>query len=339
MKIMNSIRKIGENIKNSPYFKGSVTYDEPMNVHTTMKVGGKAGAYIVPEDALSAAVVIQVCKKNEVRLVVLGGGSNVVVSDDGIDGVVLSTEGLNEISFTSERKAVELADAPWKSGVLAKVFCGAGAAMNDITSFCACHSLWGLSCFAGLPGTAGGAAYMNARCYEKEASDVIADVFYINMDKIDVNACVDIAELQEIYHNNKSDWSYKHSPFVDKNVLIVGVSFFCAAVDESDAQALILSRNSKYIEDRTGKGHFKAPSAGSVFKNNRAFGKPSGMLVDEAGLKGLVIGGAQITPWHGNFIVNNGGATSADIKNLVDVARNKVKDMTGFVLEPEIIFI
>ncbi|MBR1912631.1 MAG: UDP-N-acetylmuramate dehydrogenase [Treponema sp.] len=333
---MNSIREIGENIKDSPYFSGEVSYDVPMNEHTTMKVGGKASAYIVPHDAVSAAIVVQECKKNAVRLVVLGGGSNVVVSDDGI---VLSTERMNAISFCSEQKKVGLDGAPWKSGTLVRVSCGAGALMNDIVAFCASHGLWGLSCFAGLPGTAGGAAYMNARCYEKEASDVIASVTFLNFDKIVANTDIKVAEFQEIYHNNRVDWSYKCSPFVAKNILIVGVDFYCIAVEGKDVSDVIFAKNDAYVHDRIVKGHFKAPSAGSVFKNNRAFGKPSGMLVDEAGLKGFSVGGAQITPWHGNFIINTGTATASDVGKLVDVARERVRNMTGFVLEPEIIFI
>ena len=336
---MNSIRKIGENIKNSTFFKGLISYDEPMERHTTMKVGGKAKVYIVPEDAISAAVVVQECKKNDVRLVVLGGGSNVIVADEGIDGVVLSTEGIKDISFCSEHREIQLDDAPWKTGTLVKVSCGAGASMNDIVDFCASNALWGMSCFAGLPGTAGGAAYMNARCYEKEASDVVSEVSYINLDKFNVNAKLNVAEFVEMYHNSKIDWSYKSSPLAVGHNLIVGVSFLCVAVEDDKAPELIFEQNRKYIEDRTAKGHFKAPSAGSVFKNNRAFGKPSGMLVDEAGLKGFTIGGAQITPWHGNFIINTGNATASDIRKLVETARNRVKEMTGFVLEPEIIFI
>ncbi|MCR5762493.1 MAG: UDP-N-acetylmuramate dehydrogenase [Treponema sp.] len=336
---MNRIREIGENIKDHPCFKGTVCYDEPMAGHTTMKVGGRASVYVVPQDPGSAAAVVLECRKNAVPLVILGGGSNVVVSDDGIDGVVLSTTGLNELSFGYEPDTVELKDLPWKKGTLVKIKCGAGTSMNDVVSFCAEKGLLGMSCFAGLPGTVGGAAYMNARCYNKEASDVISEVTYINLDKLTSNADIDIANFLEIYHNTKEDWGYKRSPFASGNFLIVSVDFLCTAVEGKDVRDFILSENAIYVNDRTSKGHFKAPSAGSVFKNNRAFGKPSGMLVDEAGLKGLAIGGAQITPWHGNFIINKGNASASDIKKLVDVAVSKVKEMTGFVLEPEIIFI
>lgn len=100
----------------------------------------------------------------------------------------------------------------------------------------------------------------------------------------------------------------------------------------------ITALNAKYVHDRELKGHFRAPSAGSVFKNDRSIGKPSGVLVDEAGLKGLRIGGALVAPWHGNFIINTGSATSADIAELVKAVQETVRQKTGFTLKPEIIF-
>ena len=103
--------------------------------------------------------------------------------------------------------------------------------------------------------------------------------------------------------------------------------------------AFVREQNRHFVLDRREKGHFNAPSAGSVFKNNRAFGKPSGMLVDEAGLKGLSVGGAQVAPWHGNFIINTGSARAADIRELVARVQRAVESRTGFMLEPEIIFV
>jgi UDP-N-acetylmuramate dehydrogenase len=155
----------------------------------------------------------------------------------------------------------------------------------------------------------------------------------------------------KVYHNNNGgvEWSYKHSPFMDKNVFITQVvlelipaykNFFIqnepipAEIKES-----IRRDSDHFINDRKQKGHFLAPSAGSVFKNNRLFGKPSGVIVDEAGLKGLSVGGAQVAPWHGNFIINNGNAMANDVRGLVQTVQRKVKDSTGFSLETEIIFV
>ena len=342
-KFMNSIREIGENIKNSPHFKGGLRYGEELAPHTTMRVGGAAAVFAEPEDALSAALVIQMTLAAGARLLVLGGGSNLVVSDAGYDGVVLSTSRLGGIGHTLGGLVAldepELAEHGLFEGRRAVLHCGAGVSFDSICAYCAEHGLWGLSFFSGLPGSAGGAAFMNARCYGKEASDVLLDAAYINIEEFCINGAFEVDDFQKIYHNEKSDWSYKHSPFMEKYALVTSVDFSCIAVESGRVRELIQSKNDFYVQDRKSKGHFSAPSAGSVFKNNRAFGKPSGQLIDEAGLKGVVHGGAQVAPWHGNFIINQGHATAADIKELVEIVRQKVLQKTGFGLETEIIFV
>ena len=207
--------------------------------------------------------------------------------------------------------------------------------MQDVAEFCAEHGLTGLEDFAGLPGTAGGAVFMNARCYEKSISDILisASVLYFSE-----KGCT----IKE-YECRQEEWGYKRSPFQPQNKryaelnddrpVIVSATFLTAQGDT----ALIRSTMESRIADRTAKGHFKLPSAGSVFKNNHAFGKPSGQLIDEAGLRGLQIGGAQVAPWHGNFIVNTGSATARDVMELIAIIQKRVKDRTGFKLEPEII--
>ncbi len=340
---MNSIREIGENIKDSPHFKGAVRYDEELAPHTTMRVGGPAAVFVEPEDALSSALAVCAAAKAGARLFVLGGGSNLVVNDTGFAGVVLSTSRLGGISHTAGEKIslddAELAAAGVREGRKAVLRCGAGADFAAISAYCAEHGLWGLASFSGLPGTAGGAAFMNARCYGKEAGDVLLEAAYINIEEFYVNQAFEVDDFQKIYHNKKSDWSYKHSPFMEGRTLVTSVAFSCIAVEAEKAAALIRAKNDFYVQDRKAKGHFSAPSAGSVFKNNRAFGKPSGQLVDEAGLKGLVQGGAQVAPWHGNFIINRGQATAADIRSLVEAVKRDVLSRTGFNLETEIIFI
>lgn len=389
----NSIREIGENIKNYRFFEGSVSFDEPMNLHTTMKVGGKAALFIEPADTYSAATAFSLCKAAGISVFTLGGGSNLVVSDDGFDGAVISSRKINRIdrSFVQEDVAAyiaqnttlqtvagsvsnnvssvtgaqatsaNVAQSASASGALSsnipfpqvsgckpavvELWCGAGTRMNDISDYCAKYGIIGLDHFAGLPGTAGGEVYMNARCYEQNIGDVISAVEYI-----------DLSELyggkgpvsSRTYAMNGKDWSYKHSPFQDMHAFVTRVQFKCLCLDsrifdgysaaDPAIQAFVQANNDHYVQDRVTKGHFRAPSAGSVFKNNHDFGKPSGKLVDEAGLKGTAIGGAQIAPWHGNFIINTGKATAADIHALVELAQQKVKKETGFMLEPEIIF-
>ena len=124
---------------------------------------------------------------------------------------------------------------------------------------------------------------------------------------------------------------------MQNDVFITSITFKAVRINSDKKEGISLECE-KYINDRKQKGHFKAPSAGSVFKNNRSFGEPSGILIDKTGLKSTRIGGAQVAPWHGNIIINCGNAKSSDVKALVDLVQEKVRQKTGFTLEPEIIF-
>ena len=317
----NRIRKIVENIKN--LYKGRLLPDEPMSLHTTMKVGGNAELFAEPEDVFSLALVISECKKNFVDFFILGGGSNLIVSDEGFCGVVISMNAFSSIKF--------------ENGI---VVCGSGVETGHAVEFFAENGISGMESFAGLPGTCGGACYMNARCYSNDISSKIKFVEYLDLENFDENSYKFLEKHIKMYHNNKdcAQWTYKHSPFMKKSVVITKVAFKaeeCQLEKISELKAACES----FIKDREQKGHFKAPSSGSVFKNNRDFGEPSGKLIDEAGLKGAKIGGAQIAPWHGNIIINTGNATCSDIKKLVQLAQQKVKERTGFMLECEVVFV
>lgn len=342
----SSIREIVENIKNSQNFIGSVLYDEPMKNHTTFKVGGNASAFLIPDNIYTMEKFLKECKKNNVPYFILGGGSNIVVNDNGIDCAVISMERLNNILIDFGNTT------PDKDGsITVGLGVDAGTTIAEICKFCEDNAITGFENFNGLPGTIGGACYMNARCYEKDISSFIKSVTYINLND-------PYADFKSLAYR-ADDWDYKKSPFQNKKECIIETVWLkgLKALDpqaiipvtkESDIKKdfpetelinIVKTNNEHYINDRIQKGHFKAPSAGSVFKNNHAFGKPSGVLIDEAGLKGTVIGGAQIAPWHGNFIINNGNASAKDIQALVNLAKDKVKQNTGFELENEIIFV
>ena len=358
----NSIREIGENIKNSRFFEGSISFDESMAKHTTMKVGGNAALFIEPADTYSAATVFTCCKDKNIPVFTVGGGSNLVVSDEGFDGAVVSSRKMNRIDISVLEgdsqsllakvndllpQKLESAKLPGCKPCVVEVKCGAGTRMNDVAAFCAKYGIIGMEHFAGLPGTTGGAVFMNARCYDENISDVISSVEYI-----DLSGLYDEAAPKQItgctYVKSDADWEYKHSPFQHMKAFITRVHFKCICLDnrvldgysaaDPAIQEFIRGNNSHFVQDRIAKGHFRAPSAGSVFKNNHDFGKPSGQLIDEAGLKGTAVGGAQIAPWHGNFIINTGTATAKDIYDLVTLVQQKVRKETGFGLEPEIIF-
>ncbi|AEE16885.1 UDP-N-acetylmuramate dehydrogenase [Treponema brennaborense] len=362
---MYNVRKIEENINICGQFRGEILYDEPLAPRTTFKVGGRAAVLAEPADVPSLCAVLNAVRAAAVPYFVLGGGSNVVVPDEGVAYAVVS---LQTQLLQPAMNGIELIDAAetscgagdsgesadfaagadfagpiaaagdsgksgdFAAGAAALLRCGAGCTVERVTAFCAEHSLGGLENFAGLPGTVGGAVYMNARCYDRSISDVLRRVSYLDCSSVQPKLCC--------YEMNGADWDYKKSPFQGQlgTSVIVGAEFAVTRLSAADAAASA-KKAASYVADRREKGHFRFPSAGSVFKNNRAFGKPSGAIIDEAGLRGYRIGGAQVAPWHGNFIINTGGATADDIRSLVSYVIRTVHDKTGFTLEPEIVFI
>ena len=290
---------------------------------TSFKIGGTADIYITPDSIEELKEALLFITQERIPAILLGGGTNLLIPDSGIRGAVIHTCNLKELrlSGAGQDRLVEAA---------------AGVSMQELTEFCAAQGLSGMEDFAGLPGTVGGAVFMNARCYERSISDVLNSVAVLYFsEKGGI-----IAE----HEYRQEEWAYKRSPFQPQNKrfaafdgnrpLIVSARFKA----EPGNKAAIRSKMEERIADRTAKGHFRFPSAGSVFKNNRAFGKPSGKLIDEAGLRGLRRGGAQVAPWHGNFIVNTGSATAKEVMELIKIIQNRVKEQTGFELEPEIIF-
>lgn len=327
---MLKLHEITENINKTPY-KGKILEHEDLSQRTTMKTGGTAALFLVPQDKKSFFIAIACLRSLGIPFFILGGGSNVIPPDGELEAVVVSTESLDKI---------EILEADGKQML---VRCGAGTKTCDLVDFCTDNGLSGLESFAGLPGTAGGAAYMNARCYGKEVSDVLFSAEYFDLE--DIQKITDFSDNfierhLKMYHNIQKggDWAYKKSPFMRSHGFLVELTFKLAGADKEQKES-IASECRRYVDDRNAKGHFKAPSAGSVFKNDRSFGQPSGRLIDEAGLKGRQIGGAQIAPWHGNIIINQGKATSSDIKALVQLVQDEILGRTGFRLEPEIIFI
>lgn len=317
-------------IKSYEAFIGEITFNEPLAPKTTFKVGGTAELFIKPQNYYSFQIVLSNLLATNTPFFILGGGSNVVFPDGDFHKVVVSTQ-----SFTSVDK-LAVRDLPMdfteksipKDKIL--ITCFSGTPMASLVNYCTEHYISGVEQFAGLPGSVGGATFMNARCFDKSISDIIYYTTHMNLNKDKV----------ELEHNrfDPSQWDYKKSPFQDGNKFITTVTFILDQKTAKD-QPKIEAECKKYIAERVDKGHFKFPSAGSVFKNNHAFGKPSGKIIDDAGLKGYTIGGAKIADFHGNFIVNFNKATASDIKALVDFTTKEVENKFGFKLEPEIIFV
>ena len=216
-----SIREIGENIKNSKNFTGEVLYDISLKDYTTIKTGGNASLFIRPQSELALKDAVLQCKKASLPVFVLGGGSNLVINDEGLNQAVVYTAGLNIFSIKSNHAyPYEMEDLPFvKEACPVQISCGAGMTVNSLCDFCAKYGIIGLESFAGLPGTLGGAAFMNARCYEKNIGDFIAYVRYLDLDAIDSDEGNANIIKEYASAGDEKSWGYKKSPFQDMNVV------------------------------------------------------------------------------------------------------------------------
>ncbi len=329
---MNKYGKIIEILKNHEAFIGDVRTDEPLAPKTTFKVGGNADLFIAPQNYYSFQIAIDALLKNDIPFFIMGGGSNLVFSDDGFKGAVVSTCNFNDTAYYPlSNMSPQFGKITLKKNELL-ITCFSGTPMAAFVNFCTENNISGVEQFAGLPGTVGGAVFMNARCFDKSISDIIFSVSYMDID----SKSKQIKLNQERF--NPSEWAYKKSPYQDGRKFITTATFLLTQKKASENEQIV-AECKKYIGERVSKGHFKFPSAGSVFKNNHAFGKPSGQIIDEAGLRGTAIGGAKVADFHGNFIINTGNAKASEIKALVELVQDKVKQNFGFSLEPEIIFV
>lgn len=323
---MNSIEQIAEKFKSK---KIGLFFEEELSARSSFKIGGKAALLAEPSDEESLAFALTEIRNAKIPYFVLGGGTNVLFSDAGFDGIVVSTKKLSGISLAQNVGA--------ENGQKATIRAAAGESVAALVSFAEREGLAGLEEFAGLPGTVGGAVYMNARCFDREMSDVAAKITWLEWTPQDGSQAQDGAGAFRVKNAvfAPSDWDYKKSPFTGTGRVVLSAEFIVQKGDK----ASIAQKAAAFIQERKNKGHYKAPCAGSVFKNNRAFGRPTGKIIDELGLKGERRGGAQIAPFHGNIIINAGGASSADVRALVDLCKARAKEKFGIELEEEIVLV
>ncbi|MDR2924058.1 MAG: UDP-N-acetylmuramate dehydrogenase [Treponema sp.] len=300
-------------LKNNPC-EAEVRYNEPMSEHCTFKTGGPADCFVRPFGAglpEFAAALLTAARAGGIQVFILGGGANILVADSGIRGIVLDTGG-----WAGEKDRQE--------NIL---HFRSGTSLDAAAMIAAKAGLAGLEFFAGMPGSVGGAVWMNARCYGHETADVLAETGVMDFS---------LSPPQKLrLPANRSEFGYKRSPFQGRDVFILSAAFQLSPASADQ----ILARMDANRRDREEKGHYRFPSAGSVFKNNPDFGKPAGKIIDELGLRGLQTGGAKIADWHGNFIINTGGAKSRDIRALAETAAARVQEASGLILEPEILFV
>ena len=318
-----------------------ILYRRPLSECTSFKAGGPADIFALPSSIDELRGMLLFFIERATPVFVLGAGSNVLFGDAGFRGAVVSTELINAATFERESSKDE-------DKIILK--CEAGCPMDKAVDASINEGLAGLEKFAGLPGTAGGAAFMNARCYGASISDVFeaAELLRFRLAEGEASATLETKAF------NPLEWGYKTSPFnkEEKDELRPSPSFGAFAPGQAEFAALasvsfrlgrggkaaLLAEAARCRDDREQKGHFRLPSAGSVFKNNEAFGRPTGAIIDELGLRGLQEGGAMIAPWHGNIIVNNGGATARDIRRLIERVAAIVYEKRGLQLEREVIF-
>ncbi len=286
---------------------GVVKRDEPMAGHTSFRLGGPADLYVAPNSVEDVRTVMRACAGERIPCFLLGGGTNILVADRGVRGVVLDLTGLSGMAVEG-------------SCVTAL----AGSPVSGLAERAGRHGLSGFEFAYALPGTVGGAVWMNARCYDGEISGILEYAEYIAEDGTLCRR-----------RNESAEWAYKLSPFQSMRVPILSARFQLTPGDP----ARIAAAMAEHHADRVQKGHFRFPCAGSIFKNNRAFGAPTGRLVDSLGLKGTTIGGAQVAPFHGNIIINTGSATANDVRALMERVEEEVSRRMGFTLEREVILV
>ena len=280
--------------------------------YTTLQIGGCADWFSIPtsSDELIAAVEWAASKK--IPYFILGGGANILVSDQGFRGLVICTRELNNCSVVEHNNSHTLVDID------------AGADVTQACEWCCRQELGGLDFLHSMPGTLGGAVWMNARCYGSEIADILHSVVYYTP-----------GFGLERYTFAAGDWAYKKSPFQDSDRIILTVRLQL----QHETADVIQKRMNTYSQDRIQKGHFRFPSAGSTFKNNYDYGQPTGKIIDELNLRGTAQGDAQIAPYHGNIFINTGNATAADMYSLITHVQQTVLERRGVELEPEIRFI
>jgi UDP-N-acetylmuramate dehydrogenase len=313
------LRKFIKDLNGKTPFSGSLKFNEPMSRHTTFKTGGPADLWVRPGKRVFitwTASLLKAAEAENIPVFILGKGANLLVSDKGIRGIILDTG-----SWKGARKIAAKVEEGGKGAVSVHVL--SGTSVDWLIDWLAARRLSGLEFLAGMPGSVGGALWMNARCYEKSVSDGL-----IETEILDENRNILSVPFRP------EDFAYKKSPFQNRKQLLLSARFRVGFLSAHE----IKKETTKYRRDRKEKGQYRYPSAGSAFKNNQAFGEPTGKIIADLGLRGLRKGGAAVAPWHGNFIINTGGASSTDIRFLMDEVAGRVKEERGLDLEPEIIF-
>ncbi|MDY6029421.1 MAG: UDP-N-acetylmuramate dehydrogenase [Acidaminococcaceae bacterium] len=279
-------------------------FDEPMSGHTSFRIGGIADVLATPADTEELIALLQSAQDNNIPVTLIGNGSNLLVRDGGIRGLVIKLgNALKDISADGRR-----------------ITFGSGLSLAAAAGYAAKLGLTGMEFAAGIPGSIGGAVYMNAGAYDGEMKDVVISVTV-------VDASGKVAELDA----SQLEFSYRKTSLQSGKYIVTAVTVELSPGNRED----ILAKISDFAQRRISKQPLELPSAGSTFK--RPPGYFAGTLIEQTGLKGYSIGGAQVSLKHAGFIVNTGGATASDVLRLIRYVQEQVHTASGVMLEPEVL--
>jgi UDP-N-acetylmuramate dehydrogenase len=282
--------------------KANIMIDEPMKNHTSFKVGGPADILVTPEDALEVQAIIRICNENKVKYYLMGNGSNLIVRDGGIRGVVIKLTKLDKIQVEGN-----------------KITAQSGASLHNVAQVALASSLKGMEFASGIPGSIGGAAAMNAGAYDGEMSMILESILAIDSEGELLTLTKDEMEL-----------SYRSSAILKHGYAVIKVTL---SLHEGDRE-VIKARMDTLAKKRSDIQPLEYPSAGSTFK--RPEGHFSGKLIQDCNLKGFCIGGAQVSEKHSGFIINKKDASAKDILDLIAFVQNEVLEKFGVELNTEV---
>lgn len=283
----------------------SIKIDEPMKKHTSFKVGGAADILVEPESSEEVEKVIKLCTKNKIPYYVIGNGSNLIVKDGGIRGIVIKLSKLKNIKIDGERVIAE-----------------SGITLAAMAQEALRNSLQGFEFASGIPGSVGGALNMNAGAYGGDMSQVVECAKVINDNGEVVSLCNEDLKL-----------SYRKSIIMEKKYVVLEVTFKLAKGDQKE----IKDKMDDLARRRKEKQPLEYPSAGSTFK--RPEGHYASKLIEESGLKGVSVGDAEVSTKHSGFIINKGNATAKDVLDLIKVVQKTVKEKSDVQLNTEVLII
>lgn len=287
--------------------KGVLLINEPMSKHTTFKIGGTADILIEPGSAENLLDILKLLKENNIPFFIMGNGSNLLVADSGIRGVV--------IKISNSMSAANV-DGEY-------IYAECGIKLSRLAGIAQSAAIAGLEFASGIPGTLGGALFMNAGAYGGEMKDIVKSVTYLDIES---------GEIKTI-SGDECKFGYRHSIFSETDAVIISA---CLKLSNGNAEEIRAIMN-ELAAKRNEKQPVDKPSAGSTFK--RPEGYFAGTMIQDCGLKGYKIGGAEVSQKHAGFIINAGGATAKDVRDLIEYVRDTVEDKYSVRLEPEVRFV